>query len=312
MFSTDRSCPYGQLDPEERDILSRVQVTAPPGNNEKNRSKTEAIIDEVIQIIEDYSKEYRQAGITIKWSTGEDVDLRKLSRKILNAALSFKDIVSTVVAFDPTHHAASAWAVVSLGLTNGSVVLLESAFPSLVRGEAMSLLGLASKAVGIINALQSNLEDANRFILKNVQVINNAPLQVYCSALVFAPRSSTIRRLFNSQRSSWISVLPQVEESWGTEPQILKGHSELVSSVAFSRDGQRIISGSYDKSIKLWDAQTGLGLQTHNYSCPIWSVAFSLDGLRIISCYSDDTIKFWDAQTGSEPQTVDGDCGWVE
>ncbi|MBZ6374536.1 MAG: WD40 domain-containing protein [Kocuria palustris] len=38
------------------------------------------------------------------------------------------------------------------------------------------------------------------------------------------------------------------------EPQILKGHSELVSSVAFSRDGQRIISGSYDKSIKLWDA----------------------------------------------------------
>jgi hypothetical protein len=67
----------------------------------------------------DYYKEYQQAGITIKWSTGEDVDLRKLSRKILNAALSFKDIVSTVVAFDPTHHAASAWAVVSLGLTMG-------------------------------------------------------------------------------------------------------------------------------------------------------------------------------------------------
>jgi hypothetical protein len=108
---------YDQLDPEERDILSNVQPTYQLENDGKNRSQTVAIIDGVIQITEEQYKQYQQGGLKIQRSTGEDIDLRKLSRKIINAALSFKDIVNTVVSFDPTHHAASAWAVISLGLS---------------------------------------------------------------------------------------------------------------------------------------------------------------------------------------------------
>jgi hypothetical protein len=74
------------------------------------------VIDEVIRITEERYEKHQQRGIIIQRSTGE-INLRHLSRKIINAALSFKDIMSAVVTFDPTNHAASAWAVVSLALT---------------------------------------------------------------------------------------------------------------------------------------------------------------------------------------------------
>ena len=44
----------------------------------------------------------------------------------------------------------------------------------------------------------------------------------------------------------------------------LNGHSHFVNSVCFSPDGSKIVSGSYDKSIKIWDANTGNELKTLN------------------------------------------------
>ncbi|KAL4912441.1 hypothetical protein BDW62DRAFT_206493 [Aspergillus aurantiobrunneus] len=183
--------------------------------------------------------------------------------------------------------------------------------------ETMSLIGLAPEAIGIINTLQSVfggnisvqfakfLQDAARFIVKYVQIINNAPLQVYCSGLVFSPTDSIIRRTFDCQRPCWIAVLPQVEKSWSAELQTLEGHSHWVQSVAFSPDGQKIVSGSSDETIKLWDAQTGLALQTlEGHSHWVQSVAFSPDGQKIVSGSSDETIKLWDAQTGLALQTL--------
>ena len=44
-------------------------------------------------------------------------------------------------------------------------------------------------------------------------------------------------------------------ESEAAEPLTLKGHSSLVFSVSFSPDGKRIVSGSYDNTLKVWDAR---------------------------------------------------------
>ena len=74
----------------------------------------------------------------------------------------------------------------------------------------------------------------------------------------------------------------------------LKGHSYGVLSVAYSPDGTKIISGSRDNTIKIWDANTGQCLKTlEGHSNMISSVAYSPDGTEIISGSEDKTIKIW-------------------
>ncbi|GKZ97273.1 hypothetical protein AnigIFM59636_012026 [Aspergillus niger] len=98
----------------------------------------------------------------------------------------------------------------------------------------------------------------------------------------------------------------RVEEYWDPEMQTLEGHSDLVSSVAFSGDGQLLASGSYDETIKLWDAATGaFKYILEDHSGPVDSVAFSGDGQLLASGSHDDIIKLWDAATGTLKYTLE-------
>ena len=76
--------------------------------------------------------------------------------------------------------------------------------------------------------------------------------------------------------------------------ETLKGHSYGVLSVAYSPDGTKIISGSGDKTIKIWNANTGESLKTLVRDLSfVFSVAYSPDGTKIISGSDDTTIKIW-------------------
>ena len=76
--------------------------------------------------------------------------------------------------------------------------------------------------------------------------------------------------------------------------QTLTGHSDSVSSVAYSPNGQTLASGSWDKTIKLWNVKTGNLLQTlEGHYILVYSVAYSPDGQTLASGSSDDTIKIW-------------------
>lgn len=87
----------------------------------------------------------------------------------------------------------------------------------------------------------------------------------------------------------------------------LKGHSDSVLSISYSPDGKTLLSGSRDKSLKLWDSETGKELRTlKGHTGAVWSVSFSPDGKTLLSGSSDKTLKLWDAETGKVLRTLHG------
>ena len=74
-----------------------------------------------------------------------------------------------------------------------------------------------------------------------------------------------------------------------------------MSSVAYSPCGKWIISGSYDYTVRIWDAATGaaVGSPLSGHDGIVWSVCFSPDGKKIASGAEDKTVRIWDTATGA-------------
>ena len=84
----------------------------------------------------------------------------------------------------------------------------------------------------------------------------------------------------------------------GSQTAVLCGHTQEVSDIDFSSDGKLLVSGSYDKSIRLWDVQTGGDIREfHNHDDPVQSVSISADCTRVASA-SWRAVTLWNAQTG--------------
>ena len=88
-------------------------------------------------------------------------------------------------------------------------------------------------------------------------------------------------------------------------PQI--GHTGTVKSVAFSRDGRFVLSGSDDGTLKLWDASTGVLLRSFiGHSNHVNSVAISSDFRFALSGSQDHTLKLWEVASGKEVRSFAG------
>jgi WD40 repeat protein len=114
---------------------------------------------------------------------------------------------------------------------------------------------------------------------------------------------------WNSDGSQLLSVsITTIVISDGVTGETLKSFDkESVKSVAWNDTCSKIVSGSSDKMIDIWDVTTGNLLRTlKGHTGSVTTVAWSHDGLKILSGSEDKTIKIWDATTGKELKALKG------
>jgi WD40 repeat protein len=89
--------------------------------------------------------------------------------------------------------------------------------------------------------------------------------------------------------------------SWPAPRLRWTGHTQAVTCMCYSPNGQHVASGSGDMTLRIWDAETGatIGQPLEGHTCVITSVAYSPNGHHIISGSYDKTIRIWNADTGA-------------
>lgn len=87
----------------------------------------------------------------------------------------------------------------------------------------------------------------------------------------------------------------------------LSGHKDMVMGCAISPDGSWIVSASSDRTLRIWEAESGEErLTLRGHTSAVNGCAISSDGARIVSASADKTLKVWDGHTGRELQTLFG------
>lgn len=99
------------------------------------------------------------------------------------------------------------------------------------------------------------LSDAQRFVQEYFTLIAKSAAHIRISALPFAPYESILSRTFCSE--PMLKVLRGKAKTWTPSLCTLQGHNSSITSIAFSHDGMRVVSGSYTGTIHIWDSTTG-------------------------------------------------------
>jgi WD40 repeat protein len=90
-----------------------------------------------------------------------------------------------------------------------------------------------------------------------------------------------------------------IQANWAIPVADSMRHDEAVFSAQFSADGQRVVTASFDKTARVWDAATGKAIgEPMRHEDEVLAAQFSADGKRVVTASKDKTVRVWDAVTG--------------
>ncbi|KAK6831768.1 hypothetical protein RU639_003000 [Aspergillus parasiticus] len=179
--------------------------------------------------------------------------------------------------------------------------------------EAMSWMGKLPEGISMLNDLLTYIsdssaeeitklrafaQDAKRFMITFRSEMEQAPLQIYVSALLFAPKRSLVRGYFGKEIPKWIKKRPNIPDHWGPFVHTIQGHSDDVLCVRCSPDGKLVASASSDRTIRLWDVSTWRCLQVlRGHKGTVATVEF-LSNTSLLSSEPNKTVRIWYLDTG--------------
>jgi WD40 repeat protein len=101
----------------------------------------------------------------------------------------------------------------------------------------------------------------------------------------------------------WLQPLnPRLTASGGSLIRTFEGHTTGVWAVAVTPDGRRAVSGSGDRTLRLWDLGAGQTLRTlEGHTNFVSAAAVMPDGRRAVSGSGDRTLRVWDLESGQTP-----------
>src|SRR5258706_281875 len=149
--------------------------------------------------------------------------------------------------------------------------------------------------------LLERIQDLCHFLITFHTAVSFSTPHIYISTRPFLPSQSPLSRMFDREFTGAIKMRVGNLTSWPAPPLAWTGHTTAVASVSYSPNETRVVTGSYDNTIRIWDAESGavIGEPLTGHTSLVLSVAYSPDGRHIISGSYDSTIRIWDAKSGA-------------
>jgi len=172
----------------------------------------------------------------------------------------------------------------------------------------------AGEQHNVIQAFSKTLDKAS-FVLKENPELTFP--QLYNRLQWHIDKNLLLKNKLAEERSRfkkpWLHLITRPSES-SVLIRTFSGHTASITACVYSPDGKRILSASNDKTLKLWDVETGEEISTFKgHTIGMVACAFSPDGKRIVS--AEDGIhlkrgsvpmKIWDTESGKEVFTLNG------